>query len=163
MGANWAHRDVPWERFAHQTTICKGVMLIHGGWTFETRSTVAGFHALDLSPMTSANRVTIMSDAYNIESIDKADVPPVTSLFWRVSARSLLRAARARARAGTARLRRKRRNCWSATTRKAEQIVNYVSAFIASLVVFSLALMPTLFAFISWKANVTPRREKRNY
>ena len=157
---NWANRDIPWERFAHQATICKGIMLIHGGWTFETRSTVSGFHALDLSPMTSANRVTIMSDVDNIESIDKMDVPPVTSLFWRVSARSLLRSARNRARAGTA-LRRKKRNCWLATTEKAERIINYVSAFIASLVVFSLALMPTLFAIISWKANVTPRRERR--
>ena len=158
---NWANRDIPWERFAHQATISKGIMLIHGGWTFETRSTVAGFHALDLSPMTSANRLTILSDADNIESIDKLDVPPVTSILWRVSAKSLLRAARARARAGTARLRRKKRNCFLATSEKTERIINYVSAFIASLVVFTLALIPTLVAIISWKLNVTPRRERR--
>ena len=129
-------------------------MLIHGGWTFETRSTVSGFNALDLSPMTSANRDSIISSASEVESLDKAHVPPVTSLFWRVTARSLLQSARARARAGTARLRRKKRNCWLATKEKSEQAINYVSAIVASMLVFSLALVPTLVAIVSWKANV---------
>ena len=113
-----------------------------------------GFNALDLSPMTSANRESIISNASGVESLDKAHVPPVTSLFWRVTARSLLQSARARARAGTARLRRKKRNCWLATKEKSEQAINYVSAIVASMLVFSLALVPTLVAIVSWKATV---------
>ena len=151
---NHSNYDIPWERFAHKVTMFKGFMLIHGGWTFETRSTVSGFNALDLSPMTSANRDSIISSASEVESLDKAHVPPVTSLFWRVTARSLLQSARARARAGTARLRRKKRNCWLATKEKSEQAINYVSAIVASMLVFSLALVPTLVAIVSWKANV---------
>ena len=151
---NHSNYDIPWERFAHKVTMFKGFMLIHGGWTFETRSTVSGFNALDLSPMTSANRESIISNASEVESLDKAHVPPVTSLFWRVTARSLLQSARARARAGTARLRRKKRNCWLATKEKSEQAINYASAIVASMLVFSLALVPTLVAIVSWKANV---------
>ena len=149
---NHSNYDIPWERFAHKVTMFKGFCSFMVDGHLKQAPSLGS--SIRLGPLDSANRDYIISSASEVESLDKAHVPPVTSLFWRVTARSLLQSARARARAGTARLRRKKRNCWLATKEKSEQAINYVSAIVASMLVFSLALVPTLVAIVSWKANV---------
>ena len=134
--------DIPWERFGHACVLHKGFMYVHGGWTFETRSTVADLHVLDLAPKRVAESVV------DIE-VDPEQIHPVAFFFSSVSPRALLASARARARVGSGRVRQKQRNCYMVVVNG----YNYFTSIVAICLSFVWAIVPSFVGAVIWRIS----------